>query len=147
MHVKSCTSVRAAVKYSFAKLLTSSQVCGKYFQGRGPTTTAYTHSVEVYHHVYMNLENGRVYCLPDGRALCSLNCPRFPAVSASHRLRLPVSHSGILTLSSAGTRSRTVPWTTSASFSARRSPLRRSDPSTPTSSGRAGSTAPTTFRE
>jgi len=41
-------------------------VCGKYFQGRGKHTQAYTHSLQEAHHVYMNLGDGRVYCLPDG---------------------------------------------------------------------------------
>lgn len=40
-------------------------VCGKYFQGRGPATHAYTHSLEARHHLYMKLDSGRVYCLPD----------------------------------------------------------------------------------
>jgi len=41
-------------------------VCGKYFQGRGPHTHAYTHALECGHHMYMKLDNGKVYCLPDG---------------------------------------------------------------------------------
>eukprot|EP00891_Asterochloris_glomerata_P004580 jgi/Astpho2/4580/e_gw1.00067.144.1_t len=40
-------------------------VCGKYFQGRGPKTHAYTHSLEHNHHMFMKLANGKVYCLPD----------------------------------------------------------------------------------
>ncbi|KAH7619056.1 hypothetical protein Ndes2526B_g06006 [Nannochloris sp. 'desiccata'] len=40
-------------------------VCGKYFQGRGPATHAYTHSLEAGHHLFMKLDSGRVYCLPD----------------------------------------------------------------------------------
>lgn len=40
-------------------------VCGKYFQGRGPNTHAYTHSVSDAHHVYLNLQTLRFYCLPD----------------------------------------------------------------------------------
>ena len=40
-------------------------VCGKYFQGRGPSTHAYVHALEATHHVFMNLDTGRVYCLPD----------------------------------------------------------------------------------
>jgi len=40
-------------------------VCGKYFQGRGPSTHAYTHSLEVGHHLFMKLDSGRTYCLPD----------------------------------------------------------------------------------
>lgn len=67
-------------------------VCGKYFQGRGRNTHAYTHSVQHAHHVFINLRTCRVYCLPDsyevghgqdGRVLhaplersgCCLVCP------------------------------------------------------------------------
>ncbi|KAK9147240.1 hypothetical protein Scep_005997 [Stephania cephalantha] len=41
-------------------------VCGKYFQGRGQKSHAYTHSLEAGHHVYINLRTEKVYCLPDG---------------------------------------------------------------------------------
>ncbi|KAK1272393.1 Ubiquitin carboxyl-terminal hydrolase 8 [Acorus gramineus] len=41
-------------------------VCGKYYQGRGLNSHAYTHSLEAGHHVYINLRTERVYCLPDG---------------------------------------------------------------------------------
>ncbi|GAB2224714.1 hypothetical protein Droror1_Dr00005482 [Drosera rotundifolia] len=41
-------------------------VCGKYFQGRGHKSHAYTHSLEAGHHVYINLRTEKVYCLPDG---------------------------------------------------------------------------------
>ncbi|KAF8414191.1 hypothetical protein HHK36_002190 [Tetracentron sinense] len=41
-------------------------VCGKYFQGRGRKSHAYTHSLEAGHHVYINLRTEKVYCLPDG---------------------------------------------------------------------------------
>lgn len=40
-------------------------VCGKYFQGRGTNTFAYTHSVSDGHHVYLNLHTLKFYCLPD----------------------------------------------------------------------------------
>lgn len=40
-------------------------VCGKYFQGRGQHSHAYTHSVDVGHHVYLNLNTLKFYCLPD----------------------------------------------------------------------------------
>jgi len=40
-------------------------VCGKYFQGRGPKTHAYTHALEARHHIFMKLDDGKVYCLPD----------------------------------------------------------------------------------
>ncbi|KAM7530708.1 hypothetical protein LguiB_034118 [Lonicera macranthoides] len=41
-------------------------VCGKYYQGRGQKSHAYTHSLEVGHHVYISLRTEKVYCLPDG---------------------------------------------------------------------------------
>jgi U4/U6.U5 tri-snRNP-associated protein 2 len=40
-------------------------VCGKFFQGRGKNTHAFTHSVQCGHHVYINLGTCRIYCLPD----------------------------------------------------------------------------------
>lgn len=41
-------------------------VCGKYFQGRGTNTHAYTHSVASdSHHVFLNLHTLKFYCLPD----------------------------------------------------------------------------------
>ncbi|XP_067138279.1 ubiquitin carboxyl-terminal hydrolase 39 [Centruroides vittatus] len=40
-------------------------VCGKYFQGRGPNTHCYMHSVQAGHHVFLNLSTLRFYCLPD----------------------------------------------------------------------------------
>jgi U4/U6.U5 tri-snRNP-associated protein 2 len=40
-------------------------VCGKYFQGRGIGTFAHTHSVAVDHHVFLNLNTLKFYCLPD----------------------------------------------------------------------------------
>ncbi|KAL2653017.1 hypothetical protein R1flu_021145 [Riccia fluitans] len=60
-------------------------VCGKYFQGRGRKSHAYTHSLEAGHHVFINLQSEKVYCLPDGYEVndpsledirCVLN-PRF----------------------------------------------------------------------
>lgn len=41
-------------------------VCGKYYQGKGQKSHAYTHSLEAGHHVYINLRTEKVYCLPDG---------------------------------------------------------------------------------
>ena len=40
-------------------------VCGKYFQGRGKQTYAYTHSTMSGHHMFLNLSTCRVYCLPE----------------------------------------------------------------------------------
>ncbi len=41
-------------------------VCGKYYQGRGLGTYAYIHSLEEDHHLFINLSDQKVYCLPDG---------------------------------------------------------------------------------
>ncbi|KPM36370.1 putative mRNA-splicing protein ubp10 [Neonectria ditissima] len=41
-------------------------VCGKYFQGRGPKSHAYFHSLDEDHHVFINLDSQRVYVLPEG---------------------------------------------------------------------------------
>jgi U4/U6.U5 tri-snRNP-associated protein 2 len=41
-------------------------VCGKYFQGRGPKSHAYFHSLEDNHHVYINMGTKKVYVLPEG---------------------------------------------------------------------------------
>ena len=41
-------------------------VCGKYYEGRGRSTHAFTHAVEAGHHVFMHTGDGRVWCLPDG---------------------------------------------------------------------------------
>ncbi|TDH65125.1 hypothetical protein CCR75_001684 [Bremia lactucae] len=40
-------------------------VCGKYFQGRGRNTHAFTHSVQSSHHVFINLQTDHIYCLPE----------------------------------------------------------------------------------
>lgn len=40
-------------------------VCGKYFQGRGKETPAYVHSMEDNHHLFIALNNGLIFCLPD----------------------------------------------------------------------------------
>lgn len=40
-------------------------VCGKYFQGRAKGSHAYTHSLQVGHHVFINLQTKKAYCLPD----------------------------------------------------------------------------------
>merc|ERR1719321_1675422 len=39
-------------------------VDGKYFQGRGQHTHAYPHALEKNHYVWMNTQDGRVYCIP-----------------------------------------------------------------------------------
>ncbi|CAO1633644.1 unnamed protein product [Parajaminaea phylloscopi] len=40
-------------------------VCGKYFQGRGKSSYAYFHAIDEGHRVFMNLEDSKVYILPD----------------------------------------------------------------------------------
>ena len=40
-------------------------VCGKYFQGRGTNTHAYTHALDVDHRVFLNLSTLKFYCLPE----------------------------------------------------------------------------------
>lgn len=54
-------------------------VCGKFYQGRGPHSHAYTHSIQNSHHVFISLDSGRVYCLPDQYEVddVSLNDIRF----------------------------------------------------------------------
>jgi len=56
-----CCSVSLSPHNAYACL-----VCGVYFQGRGPSTHAYTHALEASHHVFLRLDDGRAYCLPDG---------------------------------------------------------------------------------
>mmetsp|Transcript_43283 Transcript_43283/g.70062 ORF Transcript_43283/g.70062 Transcript_43283/m.70062 type:complete len:514 (+) Transcript_43283:47-1588(+) len=41
-------------------------VDGKYFQGRGKDTAAYRHALERGHYVWMNVHDGKVFCIPDG---------------------------------------------------------------------------------
>lgn len=41
-------------------------VDGKYFQGRGKDTHAYRHALEKGHYVWMNVVDGKVFCIPDG---------------------------------------------------------------------------------
>jgi len=41
-------------------------ICGQFFTGRGQKTPAYVHALEHPNHsVFMHLENGRAFCLPD----------------------------------------------------------------------------------
>jgi len=39
--------------------------CGKYFQGKGKSTQAYTHSLEETHNVFISLKDQKIWCLPD----------------------------------------------------------------------------------
>lgn len=65
---------RKALDFDFEKLCSVSLskvnvyaclVCGKYFQGRGKSTHAFIHSVNEFHHIFLNLETLKFYCLPD----------------------------------------------------------------------------------
>uniref|UniRef100_A0A0N5ARZ5 Ubiquitin carboxyl-terminal hydrolase 39 n=1 Tax=Syphacia muris TaxID=451379 RepID=A0A0N5ARZ5_9BILA len=65
---------RGALDFDFEKLCSVSlshvnayacMICGKYFQGRGTNTHAYTHSLETDHRVFLNLSTLKFYCLPD----------------------------------------------------------------------------------
>ncbi|KAA8911150.1 hypothetical protein FN846DRAFT_469140 [Sphaerosporella brunnea] len=40
-------------------------VCGKYYQGRGRSSHAYTHSLDADHHVFINMTSLKVYVLPE----------------------------------------------------------------------------------
>lgn len=65
---------RALLDFDFEKLCSVSMsninvyaclVCGKYFQGRGKKSHAYVHSLMVDHHVFLNFQTLKFYCLPD----------------------------------------------------------------------------------
>ncbi|VDM52170.1 unnamed protein product [Angiostrongylus costaricensis] len=65
---------RKVLDFDFEKLCSVSlshlnvyacMVCGKYFQGRGTNTHAYTHSLDTDHRVFLNLHTLKFYCLPD----------------------------------------------------------------------------------
>ncbi|KAF2072126.1 hypothetical protein CYY_006571 [Polysphondylium violaceum] len=40
-------------------------VCGKYFQGKSQDSHANLHCLQTNHHVFINLHNEKIYCLPD----------------------------------------------------------------------------------
>ena len=40
-------------------------ICGEFLQGRGKQSPANVHSLEMGHYLYMNVESGQVFCLPD----------------------------------------------------------------------------------
>ncbi|KAH8741559.1 hypothetical protein FG386_002779 [Cryptosporidium ryanae] len=40
-------------------------VCGLNYHGRGKDSVAYKHSLEMNHHLFINLENSNIYCLPN----------------------------------------------------------------------------------
>ncbi|KAI6232759.1 hypothetical protein M3Y99_00987000 [Aphelenchoides fujianensis] len=65
---------RSVLDFDFEKLCSVSllhtnvyacMVCGKYFQGRGTNTHAYTHSLDTDHRIFLNLVTLKFYCLPD----------------------------------------------------------------------------------
>lgn len=65
---------RAVLDFDFEKLCSISLsninvyaclVCGKYFQGRGRSSHAYTHSLDQDHHVFINIASLNVYVLPE----------------------------------------------------------------------------------
>ncbi|XP_049848908.1 U4/U6.U5 tri-snRNP-associated protein 2-like [Schistocerca gregaria] len=65
---------RTSLDFDFEKLCSISLLdyniyacltCGKYFQGRSPNTHAYIHSLDSKHHVFINTETKKIYCLPD----------------------------------------------------------------------------------
>ena len=70
-------------------------VCGKYFQGRGVNTHAYTHSLNVGHHVFVNLHTDLIYCLPDNYQVLDTSLK-----SIQDALRPSFRPSDILTLDS-----------------------------------------------
>lgn len=41
-------------------------ICGKYYQGRGLKSPAYTHALDKAHPVFINLDNRKVFVLPEG---------------------------------------------------------------------------------
>ena len=45
--------------------------CGKYFQGRARDTPAFNHSIAQDHHLFLNLETGTVYSLPENNQVHS----------------------------------------------------------------------------
>jgi hypothetical protein len=71
-------------------------VCGKYYQGRGKKSHAYTHSLEAGHHVYINLRTEKVFCLPDGYEIIDPSLDDIRHVlnprSLSHALSVCVVH-------------------------------------------------------
>ena len=64
-------------------------VCGKYFQGRGVGTPARVHSLDCDHHVFINLETRKIYCLPDDY---EVDDPSFDDVKVSHASRHTPTH-------------------------------------------------------
>uniref|UniRef100_A0A8C7Z8Y2 Ubiquitin carboxyl-terminal hydrolase 39 n=1 Tax=Oryzias sinensis TaxID=183150 RepID=A0A8C7Z8Y2_9TELE len=75
---------RSVLDFDFEKLCSISLshinvyaclICGKYFQGRGQKSHAYTHSVQFSHHVFLNLHTLKFYCLPDNYEIIDSSPP------------------------------------------------------------------------
>lgn len=66
-------------------------VCGKYFQGRGPKSHAYFHSLDEDHHVYINMSTQKVYVLPEGYEVTSKSLDDIKYVSDPRYTRQEVS--------------------------------------------------------
>lgn len=69
-------------------------VCGKYFQGRGRSSQAYTHSLQAGHHVFLNLTSKRFYCLPDGYEVVDSSLDDIKVVSSICSLLTPKGCTG-----------------------------------------------------
>lgn len=67
-------------------------VCGKYFQGRGTNTHAYTHSVAESHHVFLNLHTLKFYCLPDNYEIVGKRFQGLPIFSERTVCILQILH-------------------------------------------------------
>jgi U4/U6.U5 tri-snRNP-associated protein 2 len=66
-------------------------VCGKYFQGRGPKSHAYFHSLEEDHHVFINMGTQKVYVLPEGYEVMSKSLDDIKYVSDPRYTRQEVA--------------------------------------------------------
>lgn len=48
-------------------------VCGKYYQGRNQSSPAFLHSLNDNHHVFLNLNTKKFYCLPENYEIIDPN--------------------------------------------------------------------------
>ncbi|XP_042200375.1 U4/U6.U5 tri-snRNP-associated protein 2 isoform X2 [Callorhinchus milii] len=87
---------RSVLDFDFEKLCSVSLshinvyaclVCGKYFQGRGLKSFANIHSVQVGHHVFLNLHTLKFYCLPDNYEIIDSSLEDITALSNVPPLR------------------------------------------------------------
>ncbi|KAH8835674.1 spindle pole body protein [Flagelloscypha sp. PMI_526] len=58
-------------------------VCGKYFQGKGPKSYAYSHSIDEDHHVFLNLETAKAFSDPSLEDIRSVLAPSFTREAVS----------------------------------------------------------------